>query len=118
MTRAHLIATTAMAAVLAVAGEAAALPQSPVVGGGSATFTPSLNSLTVNQSSPRLVVNWVSYNIASGETVTYAQPNNTAIALNIVNSASFTTIDGALNANGGVWIFSPAISAIVSPRYF
>src|SRR5579863_6921170 len=110
MIRRRLIATTAVAAVLAVAGEAAALPagQNISAGNGSATFNFSTNALTVNQSSSRVVIDWASFNIASGETVDFVQPSNTAIALNRVNAASFTTIDGALNANGGVWIFSPA----------
>ncbi len=113
MIRARLIATTAMVAVLAVAGGAAALPKTPVISGTNgpgpgASFSFSTTSLSVTQTNSRVVIDWASFNIAAGETVTFAQPSSTAIALNRVAAGSMTTIAGALNANGGVWIFSPA----------
>ena len=113
MIRARLITTTSMVAVLAVAGGAAALPKTPVISGTNgpgpgASFSFSTTSLNVTQTNSRVVIDWASFNIAAGETVTFAQPSSTAIALNRVAAGSMTTIAGALNANGGVWIFSPA----------
>jgi filamentous hemagglutinin family protein len=113
MTRAHLIASSALAAVLAVAGEAAALPLSPVISGTNgpgpgATFNATATTLTVTQTNSRVLIDWAGFNVASGERVTFTQPSNTSIALNRVNPASFTTISGAVNANGGVWVLSPA----------
>jgi filamentous hemagglutinin family protein len=113
MTRAQLVASAALAGVLAFAGEALALPTSPVIAGTNgpnpgATFSFTPTTLTVTQTNSRVAVDWSTFNVAAGETVTFAQPSNTAIALNRVNASSLTTISGALNANGGVWIFSPA----------
>jgi filamentous hemagglutinin family protein len=103
---------TAMTALFAWSGPADALPAGGVIptGGGTATFDNSiLNSLTVNQTSNRVVINWGSFNIGGSEHVTFAQPTKASIAFNVVPaSAGVTTIAGSLTANGGVWLFSPA----------
>ncbi len=93
------------------AGGATALPTGPTVAGkttpGNATFDFSVaQALTVNQTARRVVIDWRSFDISSGETVTFRQSAADWIAFNRIAAPS-TTIDGALNATGGVWLFTP-----------
>ena len=106
----------ALATMLLWASPVFALPSTPVIAGANgtgiaATFdTTVANSLTVNQNgtNTRVVIDWNSFNIASGEHVTFSQPSKSSIAFNVVpGSAGVTNIMGSLNANGGVWLFSP-----------
>ncbi len=111
---APLYLLAALAMTFACAGAALALPSSPTVagiagGGSNPTFNTSGSSLTVTQTSTRAVIDWATFNIANGESVTFNQPSSSAIAFNVVPaSAGVTTIAGQLTANGGVWLFSPA----------
>lgn len=110
--RTRLVAA-ASAGVIAwsVASAAAALPTGGVVfdstPGPVTTITPGSGTLTVDQGGDRVVIDWSTFNIATGETVTFNQPDAGAIAFNRVDPSAFTTIDGTLAANGGVWLFSP-----------
>jgi len=98
----------------ALASAATALPGTPTIfdsSGGMGTaadFVPGPGTLVIDQNHERVVIDWTSFNIAPGETVTFQQDQANWIAFNRVDAASFTTIDGALNATGSVWIFSPA----------
>jgi len=108
-----LAGASAAALGWAVATAALALPVNPTIfasspiPGPAATFNPSAGNLTINQNAERVVIDWDSFNIASGETVTFVQPDAQAIAFNRVDPLQFTTINGNLNANGSVWLFSP-----------
>ena len=119
--QARLLAGTALAGALAAglgfsAGEAVALPLGPAVAGsthpGSATFDFSVaKTLNINQTARRVVIDWSSFDISSGETVNFNQAAADWVAFNrIGGSASAlggpTTIDGSLNATGGVWLFT------------
>src|SRR5258705_659737 len=39
-----------------------------VPGGGAASFSSSLGNLTINQTTPRVIINWQNFSIAAGET--------------------------------------------------
>ncbi|HEY5007603.1 MAG TPA: filamentous hemagglutinin N-terminal domain-containing protein, partial [Caulobacteraceae bacterium] len=101
-----------MTAAVAWSNPANALPTGFSVAGpvGGAVLDAANDSthLTVDQSSNRVVIDWSSFNIGTSDHVTFNQPSKNAIAFNVVNPTSLTTIDGHLNANGGVWLFSPA----------
>ncbi|MBT8604201.1 filamentous hemagglutinin N-terminal domain-containing protein [Polynucleobacter paneuropaeus] len=85
------------------AGPAAnALPTGGKVVAGSATIAQSGNTMNINQSTQRAVINWNSFNVGSQATVNFNQPNAQAATLNYVNSASKSMINGAVNANGQV----------------
>ena len=112
-----LLLTAATALIAGSAGAVQALPQGPTIagstGGVGATFDNSVpNALTVNQSATRVVIDWNSFNIASGETVNFNQAAPNWIAFNIVNTnprtgiSPLSTLAGNLNAQGGVWLFS------------
>jgi len=85
-----------------------ALPQGGNVVGGSAAISQTSNTLNVNQSTNRTVIDWRSFDIGSAAQVNFSQPNSGSIAVNRVNSsANPTQIEGNLHANGQVWILNP-----------
>jgi filamentous hemagglutinin family protein len=94
-----------------------ALPQGPTIAGATtppgASFDTSVaNTLNVNQSASRVVIDWQSFNIGAGGTVNFNQASPAWIAFNRVmvdpmtGVSPLSTISGALNAQGGVWLFS------------
>src|SRR3712207_7217046 len=101
--RALLLASAAGAGLLS-AGVAQALPTGGVVvgqtTGSGATITSGPSTTTISQpTSQRVVIDWSTFNIANGETVTFNQGAANFIAFNRINAnAGLTTINGALNA--------------------
>jgi filamentous hemagglutinin family protein len=96
---------------------APALPQGPTIAGSTAppgaSFDTSVaNTLNVNQSASRVVIDWRSFDIGAGGTVNFNQASPAWIAFNRVlvdpstGLSPLSMIDGALNAQGGVWLFS------------
>src|SRR5690242_18290859 len=79
--RFQLLLSTA-AATLALSGGAAAqsFPQNPSAGNVST----SGNTMTVGLTAPRTVINWDSFNIATGNTVDFTGPNTVQAVLNRV----------------------------------
>lgn len=66
---------------------AQANPADGTVVSGAATFTSSGNTLEINQSTARAIIEWGSFDIQAGETTRFIQPSTSAIALNrVVNS--------------------------------
>ncbi|MDY0748687.1 YDG domain-containing protein [Paucibacter sp. R3-3] len=98
----------ALASHAAWALDPGTLPRGANVAAGSAGFTQSGNALNVQQSSQKLVINWGSFDIGSAASVNFSQPSSSAIALNRVSSGVPTQIEGALNANGNVWVLNSA----------
>ncbi len=111
-----------MAALLAgafgpFAMAAAPLPQvsdvNAFVGRGAANM-PVLSAdgrtLTVQQTSgAATVLNWANFDIASGHTVNFVQPDVTSRVVNLVDSSGpRSEIFGNLNANGQVFLFNQA----------
>ncbi|HET6789712.1 MAG TPA: filamentous hemagglutinin N-terminal domain-containing protein, partial [Aquabacterium sp.] len=99
---------SAMVSLLAwmglVGSSAWALPQGGAVVAGTATLGTVGSTLTVNQSTQAVSLNWTHFNVAAGELVNFVQPTN-GIALNYVSNAS--TIAGSLQANGSVFLMAP-----------
>ena len=84
------------------------LPSGGSVAGGRATVgAPTAGSLTVNQSSQRAVINWNSFSVGAGGTVTFQQPNASAATLNRVTGSTSSTIAGRVQANGQVYLVNP-----------
>jgi filamentous hemagglutinin family protein len=103
---AKLLAALAVAGLAQQAVAAAPAPNTLPTGGqvvaGTATIATAGNTMNVNQTSQRAVVNWSSFDVGSKATVNFNQPNAQAATLNYVNSASKSMINGAVNANGQV----------------
>ena len=105
-----LALVTAMAAPLAMAQN---LPQSGTVvpGSGSATIGQSGNTMTITQATKGAIIDWYSFDIGTGYGVTFDQQfGASSVTLNRVIgfSQSPSMINGALNANGNVFIINPA----------
>jgi len=82
-------------------------PTDGVVRGGAATISQTANTTTINQTSNRAVIDWRSFNIAPAETVNFVQPNAQAAVLNRVTGGQFSSLQGALTANGQVFLVNP-----------
>ena len=91
------------------AGTASAqsLPAGGVVTAGAAQINAAAHLLTVTQTSARTAINWNSFNIGPGATVIFNQPGRSAIALNRVIGSDASVIQGALRANGQVFLLNP-----------
>ena len=76
------------------------------VASGTATFSSSGSTLTVTQTTPSAIIDWLRFSIASGETVNFVQPSAAAIALNRVIGNEQSVINGVLTANGRVFLIN------------
>jgi filamentous hemagglutinin family protein len=74
---------------------------------GTGSITQDGSAINVMQTSDKLIIDWKDFNIAAGESINFLQPNANAAVLNKVTSGIATTIDGALNANGRVFVVNP-----------
>ena len=81
-------------------------PSGGVVSSGNANIIQDGNITNINQSSQKASINWQSFSISPQETVNFNQPNQHSITLNRVVGHEKSVIDGALNANGQVWILN------------
>lgn len=120
----RLVATAVGTAALLAAAQAMALPVpgSTPAQVTSAGFVPLIaqsgNTMTVDLRANRTIIDWSSFNIASGESVTFAFDGRSWIALNRVPGGQIS-INGQLSsifanapaaggpAGGNVWLYSP-----------
>lgn len=117
---APLALTTALGLALGLHGAAAmaqSLPSTPVVAGGSATFSSDTSAVdTVNLGSDRTLVDWSSFNVAQGSALNFnfGAGHNDWIVLN--RTTGQAAIDGTLNGclsnctgdfGGNIWIYAP-----------
>ena len=96
------------AVILASGGSGAAdLPTGGNIVAGSGRITQSGKTMTITQSTNRMAADWQSFNIGVGNTVNFVQPSASAVALNRVLGSDVSVIQGALNANGQVFLINP-----------
>src|SRR5262249_53199042 len=67
----------------------------------------SLHQLQVQQGASSAIYNWQSFNIATGNTVEFAQRDASWVALNRIFDARATTIDGTLKGVGQIYLINP-----------
>lgn len=66
-------------------------------------------TMTINQTAARGVIEWSSFSIGQGGTVNVVQPDGSSVLLNrVIGNTSGSVIDGALNANGRVFVVDPS----------
>lgn len=104
------LAPAAIAATLffSVYSTGLASPTGGEITGGSGSITSNGATTNITQASDKLAINWQSFNIAKGETVNFLQPGTNAVALNRIIGNNGSTIYGALNANGKVFLINPS----------
>ncbi len=103
---AGLVTVVVLAAAPLLAAPAVAGPNGGTVVGGSATIQGQGSAaVTINQASQNAIINWQTFNIGTGETTTFNQPNSAATALNrVIGGQGPSFLDGTLTANGRVFI--------------
>ncbi len=89
------------------ASSAWALPTGANLVSGQATVTQTGQTLTINQSSQKTILDWQQFGIGQNETVNFVQPNASSVALNRVVGSEASQIFGHLNANGQVFLLNP-----------
>jgi filamentous hemagglutinin family protein len=89
------------------AGNVLAQPVGGAVVAGQAQISSAGAATIINQSSSKAIINWQNFSIAKGASVQFNQPNSAAITLNRVTGGNVSAIDGALRANGQVWLLNP-----------
>lgn len=107
-TKSTRLRSLALAIVFAAGGaQAADLPTGGSITAGSGAIHQSGSTLTVNQGSGKLAIDWQSFSIGQGHTVNFNQPSASAVALNRVIGSDASVIQGALRANGQVFLVNP-----------
>ncbi|MGG7565620.1 filamentous hemagglutinin N-terminal domain-containing protein [Rhodovulum sp. DZ06] len=82
-------------------------PDGGVVTGGQGVIDRAGDVTTIRQDSRRIIIEWDGFNTSAREVVRFEQPDAGSVALNRVTSTDATRFDGALEANGNVWIINP-----------
>lgn len=88
----------------AAAGEA--LPVGGQVTAGSAGINVSGHQMNVTQKSDKAAINWQSFSIGKNASVDFVQPSSSSVILNRVTGSERSVIEGALNANGQVFLLN------------
>ncbi|WP_376915754.1 YDG domain-containing protein [Paraburkholderia sp. OAS925] len=105
---AALLAALGVVAVADAAHAAPPLPTGGQIVAGQGSITQNGSSMTITQSSGKMVTNWNGFDIGQGNTVTFAQPNSAAVSLNrVIGGNGASQILGNMNANGQVWLINP-----------
>ena len=80
----------------------------PVEGGGITIGAMNNNQLVITQALKKGIINWTDFNIDAGELVTFVQnAGNDSVTLNRVLGSQVSNIQGALEANGNIFLINP-----------
>lgn len=83
-----------------------AAPTDGVVVSGSAVIGQSGGVTNITQHTPKAAIDWEGFSLSSGEAVNFHQPNSSSITLNRVLGNERSVIEGALNANGQIFLIN------------
>ncbi|WP_051206318.1 MBG domain-containing protein [Oceanospirillum maris] len=83
------------------------LPQGGNISAGQGQLTYQGDNLQVQQHSDKLAVDWQSFSIGKDNKVVFNQPDAQSVALNRVLGADVSRIQGAIEANGQVFLLNP-----------
>ena len=101
------ITTIAIALLLIPHHHATSQPQLDTITSGTATIQQEATTTTITQTSHSTTLNWNSYNINQGHTITYNQPSTSSIAINNIKDTNPSQILGNINANGRIILLNP-----------
>ncbi len=87
---------------------ALAAPTGGVVTAGAGTISQAGTATNINQATPRLDVNWQTFSTLPAESVNFYQPSAVSVAVNRVIGGVPSMLQGALNANGRVFVLNQA----------
>ena len=100
-------ALTLASALVVSPVQARQLPSGGQIAAGQGSISSTDSTMTVTQKTARMAVNWQSFSIGQGNTVNFVQPSASAVALNRVLGSDVSVIQGALNANGQLFLVNP-----------
>ncbi|MFM1881290.1 MAG: hypothetical protein RLZZ344_1524, partial [Pseudomonadota bacterium] len=83
------------------------LPTGGTITAGSGQIDVSGATMTITQSTAKMAADWQSFSIGAGNKVQFVQPNAQSVALNRVVGSDVSRIQGALSANGQVFLINP-----------
>ncbi len=98
-----VIKPVSLAIALSFIGSAGAVGNGTIVS-GSGNISKNNNQTTVKQDTDKMIVNWNNMDVGKNERLTFNQKNQNSSVLNKINGIDPTVIQGALNANGKVFI--------------
>ncbi len=85
-----------------------ALPSGGVVQGGTVSIeAPGPASLNITQQSQRAIIDWLHFNIQSGEQVNFDMPSADSVNLSRVTGGQASEIFGKLTSNGQLFLVNP-----------
>ena len=96
----------AAGALLLASSPVGAAPRGGAVTSGQATLSQEGRVTNIDQSTERATLEWQAFSIGRGETVNFNQPNASSVTLNRVVGSETSVIEGALNANGQVFLIN------------
>ena len=99
--------TAGILLALSLGGTAFAMPTGGQIQSGQGAIAQNGKTMTVTQQSGKMAVDWTQFNIAKDEAVKFAQPGRDAVALNRITGGQKSVIDGALSANGNLFLVNP-----------
>jgi len=82
-------------------------PSGAEIAFGSAEISGGNGRLTIFQGSEAAIINWDDFSIARGELTEFIQPSSRSAVLNRVVTGNPSAINGALRANGSVFVINP-----------
>ncbi len=83
-------------------------PSGEAVRHGDVQFEHLPGYLKILQASDKAIIDWENFSIPAGELTEFFQPGSKSAALNRVHGASASQIEGALRANGQVFLINPS----------
>jgi len=86
---------------------AGTLPDGGRVVAGDASIGRQGDTLTIDQSSHNAAIDWRRFSVGEGNTVRFNQPGRNAATLNRVTGGEVSSIRGAIEANGRVFLVNP-----------
>ncbi len=107
--RALLLGTLGIGLHGSVMGQTPDLPSGASVVGGQVAIAAAGNTLDVSAATSRSIVDWNSFNVGAGHVANFNLPDANSAILNRVTSPDMaSTIAGALNSNGHVYLVNPS----------
>lgn len=85
----------------------ATLPTGGQIISGAGAISQDDSTMTINQATDKLVVDWNTFSIGKDHSVNFQQPSSNSVALNQVLGNDVSVIQGALNANGQIFLVNP-----------
>lgn len=90
-----------------ISGALIAQPTLPTVVAGNATTTTDGNTMRVDITSNRTIVEWDTFSLTQNELTDFHQPLGSSVCLNRVTGSYSSNIDGHVHSNGGLYLINP-----------